>query len=98
MLRRINRNFKINELAQASPAILADFENMIRKASRPKGMTKDASADGIETALQLRSDPNKQGEGNGDLKASIQGLFQLDQRNKDYERYVKTDLNQKLWR
>ena len=90
---------KVEELSKSSSKTLEDYEQMLKSASVKKGLQKEAS--GIESPVVT---PNGNATGNAkddtkeDLTSSIQGMFRLDQRNKDFARFSKHEGNNKLFR
>ena len=76
---------KVEELAKATPEVLQDYETFLRQAKETNGMTRQASADAPDTIPIVQKSANRDNKNN--LVDSIQSLFRLDQRNKEYERY-----------
>ena len=91
---------KIAELSKASSAILDDYEKMLKEASTKKGLQKAANVGSTETSFQLQSAFGaKEGEESnpdGSLKNTIQGLFKLENQNRDYEKFTAKKDN-RLW-
>lgn len=86
---------KVEELSKASSQTLEDYEQMLKSASAKKGLQKEAS--GIESPV-VTSKSNATDDKENDLASSIQGMFRLDQRNKDFERFSKQEGNNRLFR
>jgi hypothetical protein len=74
--------------------MLHNYIQLLRQA-QTKGMTKAASKDAVEVPFLLKS--AGQAEPQSELKDKIQGLFRLDARNRDYERFSK-EKELRLWR
>jgi hypothetical protein len=76
---------KIAELSKASGMVLDDYERMIVAGNQ--GLTKEAQVGATENlGVQTKVDAV---EPEGNLRTSIQELFSLDKKNKDYERNSK---------
>ena len=80
---------KVAELVNSSATILEDYENfLVHEASKSsdKGMQKAAQSGTIENIPVQQTAPNVDDK-KGNLKNNIEGLFTLQRRNKDFERY-----------
>lgn len=92
---------KIAELSNASATILDDYEKMLKEASNKKGLQKAANVGSTETSFQLQSafganEGDDENHGSMPLKDTIQGLFKLDNQNRDYEKFTAKKDN-RLW-
>jgi hypothetical protein len=87
---------QVKILEGATPEILKNYEDMIRKAHSTKGMKKAASADAVEDTSILQKTAGVETESG--LKDKIQGLFRLEQRNQDFEKYAQEKGDARLWR
>jgi hypothetical protein len=88
---------KVKELSKASPELLADYQKLITKALGTKGLRRQASKDSVETPFLLKTS-GVQDENSGDLKETVQSMFTLDKRNKDYRDLVDDKGSHELWR
>lgn len=88
---------KIKQLASADKGVLNDYRKMITQATtKPElGLQKQASVDAVETVVTTSSSNN---ENRDELKTTLQSLFRLDKRNRDFEQFEEERGANSLWR
>lgn len=87
---------QVRILEQATPDVRKNYETMILKANSTKGMTKAASTDSVENVSIVQKTPGND-DSNGNLKDKIQGLFRLERRNQDFQKYAQEQGDARLW-